>query len=107
MDSELSDEERLIDLLSARATDGLTAAEELELRGLLATHPEFDLGCCEAAIGDALEAVDPCSAVELPDAVRERLRVEPESQPHRARSGAIFAVILVVVLGLLAVALLS
>lgn len=80
--------DRLLELLAARATDGLEPAEQAELDRLLAEHPEADDGTMELAAGAALLAMaGPGDGEPMPGALRARvledLRRDPGAPPLR------------------------
>lgn len=69
--------ERLIDLLSQRATEGLSPTEEIEVSRLLAVYPdvdEFGLELAAAAATLAMLDAERESAEPLPDHLRQRTR---------------------------------
>ena len=88
-------EERLLDLLADRATEGLSPSDQAELERLLAEHPEIDdatFDLAAAAIDRAI-AEDPGSAEALPAALRARIEadaghvlVAEESRPTARRA---------------------
>lgn len=69
MSAPLPADERLLDLLSGRATEGLSAADDLELRRLLLDHPELSVD----------ELAMPAAAADLAFA-RDR-EADPEPLP--------------------------
>ena len=65
-------ERRLLELLADRATFGLTASEDEELRQLKSTFPHFDDECIEKAAATVQLAV--VHAEPLPEAVHGKIR---------------------------------
>ena len=66
------DERRLLELLADRATFGLTASEDEELRELKSSFPYFDVECMEQAAATVQLAVVP--AEPLPETVHGKIR---------------------------------
>lgn len=78
--------ERLLDLLSQRATEGLNAAEEIEVARLLAAHPDVDEPSFELAAAAATLALidaDTEAPAALPEPIRQRTRQLATAQPAK------------------------
>jgi hypothetical protein len=66
-------EDRLLELLANRATEGLGPSETVELQRLLAEHPEVDEWELDLAAGAIELALGPEPDEELPEALRARI----------------------------------
>lgn len=73
------DNERIVELLCERATQGLTAAEELELETLLSAYPGQDAEALDRVAGAMTVGVLQQHSRPLPPALREKLL--RDSQP--------------------------
>jgi len=66
-------EQRLLELLADRATFGLDAAEQRELRRLLDQNLDFDESCMDRVAAAAHLAMMPADFEPLPPGLRQRI----------------------------------
>jgi hypothetical protein len=81
---QLPNDERLLDLLAARASEGLSPAEQSELDALLRQHPDVDADAFEttaAAIDLAFARAESTETEGLPDDLRARLLADATAAP--------------------------
>ena len=78
-----SPEDRLLGLLTDRATFGLDVEEDHQLQQLLSEHPDFDESCMERVAADVQLALLPEVVEPLP--ARLHARIKSNAPRHLAR----------------------